>query len=102
MSFANDPHSKENSETSNNKTTPTRLEVLCAIWERSQWLKEKIENPRSKLDENLKARVYFVQVEIQAYKAILSGLPEQELEDRVKKLETMLEKGVLIANDQNK
>jgi hypothetical protein len=102
MSFANDPHSKENSETSNNKTTPTMPEVLCAIWHRSQWLKEKIENPRTKLDKNLKARVYFAQVGIQAYKTILSGLPEQELEDRIKKLETMLEKGVLIANDQNK
>lgn len=99
MSDSFDSNSIERSESFYRKTTltPTRAEILLALWNRSQWLKAIIDNPRSKLDEKLKSRVYFAQVETQIYKTILSGLPAQELEDRVKHLEEMTKNGVLIA-----
>ena len=102
MSDSYDSNAKNNSELSTHKTTPTpkRVEILHALWHRSQWLKKIIDNPRSKLDEKLKSRVYFAQVETQIYKVILSGLPEQEIADRVEKLEDMIKNGVLLANDQ--
>ena len=97
-------NAKNNSNSSYHKTTPipTRLEILLALWNRSQWLKKIIDNPQSKVDEKSKSRVYFAQVETQIYKTILSGLPQQEIADRVKKLEDTIKNGVLIANDQTK
>ena len=104
MSDVYDSNSTNYSELSFRKTNPapTRVEILLALWHRSRWLNKIIDNPRSKLDENLKSRVYFAQVETQIYKVILSGLPEQEIADRVEKLEDMIKNGVLLANEQTK
>ena len=83
-------------------TAPRRTEVLLALWNRSLWLKNKIDNPRTKLDNNLKSRVYFAQVETQIYKVILYGLNDEELEKRVEELEEKIKNGVLIPREQTK
>jgi hypothetical protein len=83
-------------------TTLKRTEVLLALWNRSLWLKGKIDNPRTKFDNNLKSRVYFAQVETQIYKTILYGLRDEELEIRVMELEKKLKNGVLIPHEQPK
>ena len=104
MSDSYESNATNNSDSSYYKTTPvpTRPEILLALWNRSQWLKKIIDNPRSKLDQNTKYRVYCAQVETQIHKTILAGLPTQEIADRVEKLEDVIKNGVLIANDQTK
>ena len=36
--------------------SPTRQEVLIQLWRRAEWLRKIIENKRSKLNQNMRAR----------------------------------------------
>jgi hypothetical protein len=72
------------------------------LWERAKWFKEKIDNPRTQLNEHLKARAYFATIECQFYRAILFGLKDAELEIRVMDLEEKLKNGVLIPRHEAK
>jgi hypothetical protein len=60
---------------------PQRNEVLMRLWQRAEWLKKIIENRRTKLNGNLRTRVYFANVECQIYKTILFGLRDKELDE---------------------
>jgi hypothetical protein len=92
------PNLETNEETPFSKATnaPNRTEVLLSLWNRSLWLKSKIDNPRTKFDDNLRSRVYFCQVECSILRTILYGLSNEELEFRVRDLEGKLANGVLI------
>ena len=83
--------------------SPTRQNVLIQLWRRAEWLRKIIENKRSKLNQNMRTRVYFASVECQIYRTILQGLSTEELELRVMSLEKKLKNGVLIPkNEQSK
>jgi len=81
---------------------PKRTEVLCALWERARWFKEKIDNPRTQLNDNLKARAYFATIECQYYRAGLFGLKDEELEIRLMELEEKLKNSILIPKPEDK
>ena len=72
------------------------------MWERAKWFKEKIDNPRTQLNDNLKARAYFATIECQYYRAILFGLKDEELEIRIMELEEKLKNGILIPQPEAK
>jgi hypothetical protein len=74
----------------------TRGEVLEKLWEIAKWHEDKRQNPKAKLDFNLKARSALASKEIRSYQAILQGLTDQELEVRVKELEEKLSNSILI------
>ncbi|MDR0471857.1 MAG: hypothetical protein LBH79_09090 [Nitrososphaerota archaeon] len=74
----------------------TRADVLTKLWDIARWHEDKRTNPRTKLDNNIKARSALSGKEIRALQAILQGLTDQELETRVKELEEKLANGILI------
>lgn len=78
------------------KLSFTRTDVLEHLWSRKKWLAERIDNKRTRLDPNLKARAALISKECRICQAILQGLTDQELELRVKELEEKLANGVLI------
>jgi heterodisulfide reductase subunit B len=74
----------------------TRTDVLEFLWSRRKWLSEKIDNKRTKLDPNLKARAALIAKECRICQAILQGLTDQELEFRVRELEEKFQNSILI------
>ncbi len=78
------------------KLSFNRTDVLEKLWSRAKWLEAKIDNQRTKLNSNLKARVSFVSKECRIYQTILMGLKDEELEIRLMELEEKLKNGVLI------
>ncbi len=78
----------------------TRTDVLEHLWSRRKWLSEKIDNKRTKLDPNLKARAALIAKECRICQAILQGLTDQELELRVKELESKLQNSILIPKSE--
>jgi hypothetical protein len=83
-----------------NNFAHTRGEVLGKLWEIAKWHEDKRINPRAKLDGNTRARSSLASKEIRAYSAILQGLTDQELELRVKDLESKLQNSILIPKTQ--
>jgi hypothetical protein len=79
-----------------------RTDVLMKLWNRAMWLEHRIDNRRTKLDPNLKARASLVSKECRIYQIILMGLKDEELELRVMELEEKMKNGVLLPNEQHK
>ena len=73
-----------------------RVDVLEFLWSRRKWLSTKVDNKRTRLDPNLKARSALISKECRICQTILQGLTDQELELRVMELESKLANGVLI------
>jgi hypothetical protein len=78
------------------KISFTRTDVLEFLWTRRKWLTERLDNNRTKLDPNLKARASLIAKECRICQTILQGLTDQELELRVMQLEEKLANGILI------
>ena len=80
-----------------------RTDVLEKLWSRAKWLEAKIDNQRTKLNSNLKARASLVSKECRIYQTILMGLKDEELEIRLMELEEKFKNGVLILKpEENK
>ena len=78
------------------KLSFNRTDVLEKLWSRAKWLEVKIDNQRTKLNQNLKVRASLVSKECRIYQTILMGLKDEELEIRLIELEEKLKNGVLI------
>ena len=78
----------------------TRYDVLSRLWKNAEWLNDKIHLKQLKVNGALRQRVYMVQVQSGVCKVILSGLKDEELEQRVKALEDLIENGVVIPGEQ--
>jgi len=76
-----------------------RYDVLSLLWKNAEWLNDKIHLKQLKVNPALRQRVYMVQVQSGVCKTILSGLKDEELELRVKKLEETIKNAVVIPND---
>lgn len=94
-------------QTVNAETSPlgsslefTRYEVLSRLWQNAEWLNERIHLKQLKVNGALRQRVYMIQVQSGVCKVILAGLKDEELEQRVKALEELIENGVVIPNEQ--
>ncbi|MCJ7714029.1 hypothetical protein MUO66_06190 [Candidatus Bathyarchaeota archaeon] len=79
-----------------------RTDVLEKLWSRAKWLEIKIDNQRTKLNSNLKARASLVSKERRIYQTILMGLKDEELEIRLMELEEKLKNGVLLPKPEVK
>ena len=79
-----------------------RIDVLEKLWCRVKWLEAKIDNKRTKLTSNLKARSSLVSKECRIYQIILLGLKDEELEIRLMELEKKLKNGVLLPKPEEK
>ena len=71
------------------------------MWQNAEWLDDKIHLKQLKANGALRQRVYMVQVQSGVCKVILSGLKDEELEQRIKKLEELISNGVVIPGEQN-
>ena len=79
-----------------------RTDVLEKLWSRAKWLEAKINNQRTKLNPNLKARASLVSKECRIYQTILMGLKDEELEIRLMELEEKLKNSILIPKPEGK
>jgi hypothetical protein len=79
-----------------------RTDVLEKLWSRAKWLEAKIDNQRTKLNPNLKARASLVSKECRIYQTILMGLKDEELEIRLMELEEKLKNSILIPKPEEK
>ena len=79
-----------------------RTDVLEKLWSRAKWLETKIDNQRTKLNPNLKARASLVSKECRIYQTILMGLKDEELEIRLMELEEKLKNSILIPKPEEK
>jgi hypothetical protein len=79
-----------------------RADVLEKLWSRAKWLEAKIDNQRTKLSPNLKARASLVSKECRIYQTILVGLNDEELEIRLMELEEKLKNSILIPKPEEK
>ena len=84
------------------KLSFNRTDVLEKLWRRAKWIEAKIDNQRTKLNPNLKARASLVSKECRIYQTILIGLKDEELEIRLMELEEKLKNGVLIPKPKEK
>lgn len=94
-------------ETVNAETSPedsslsfTRYDVLSLLWQNAEWLNERIHKQRIKFTPVMGKRVWMIQVQSGVCKVILSGLKDEELEQRVKALEELIKNGVVIPGEQ--
>jgi hypothetical protein len=93
----------EKAQLTEKKLSFDRTDVLEKLWSRAKWLEVKIDNQRTKLNSNLKARASLVSKECRIYQTILMGLKDEELEIRLMELEEKLKNGVLIPKpEENK
>ena len=65
---------------------PTRQEIILKLYNRSQWLADKIDNSHTKFTPQLDIRVKYVKVECQLYEAILAGLKDVEIDELAQQL----------------
>ena len=84
------------------KLSFNHTDVLEKLWSRAKWLEAKIDNQRTKLNPNLKARSSLVSKECRIYQTILVGLKDEELEIRLMELEEKLKNGVLLPKPEEK
>lgn len=78
---------------------PVRSDVLLALWKDYDTLKnlrEAVEQNKKQVTPALKFQVYVIQTQASLCRAILQGLTDQELELRVKELESKLQNSILI------
>ena len=92
----------ENVLLTDKKLSFDRTDVLEKLWSRAKWLEIKIDNQRTKLNSNLKARASLVSKERRIYQTILMGLKDEELEIRLMELEEKLKNGVLLPKPEVK
>ena len=65
-------------------TVPKRIDVLAALWRRTQWLDaliSRLAQDKIAVSEKNKQLVYMCQVHAQLCKTALYGLKDNELED---------------------
>ena len=79
-----------------------RTDVLEKLWSRAKWIEAKIDNQRTKLNPNLKARTSLVSKECRIYQTIIMGLKDEELEIRLMELEEKLKNNILIPKPEAK
>ena len=79
-----------------------RTDVLEKLWSRAKWIEAKIDNQRTKLNPNLKARTSLVSKECRIYQTIIMGLKDEELEIRLMELEEKLKNSILIPKPEEK
>ena len=92
----------ENVLLTDKKLSFDRTDVLEKLWSRAKWLEIKIDNQRTKLNSNLKARASLVSKERRIYQTIIMGLKDEELEIRLMELEEKLKNGVLLPKPEVK
>ena len=88
-------------ETSSNQTPlthtpPVRLDVLCLMWNKVQWINQTLNDANTQYDAVHRSKMFDLQTLFSGCKTILSGLKDEELELRVIALEEKLKDGVLI------
>jgi len=78
-----------------------RHDVMLLLWKNAEWLNEHIHKKQLKINSALRQRVYMIQVQSGVCKTLLYGLKDEELEQRVEKLEEQIKDAVVIPNEKH-
>ncbi len=84
-------------------TPPFRSDVLSAMWNdyiELREIRQAVKEGKKQPTDALKFQVYCIQTAASVCRGILQGLTDQELELRVKELESKLQNSILIPKPQ--